>query len=95
MRLDFRKSLWQSEAMAPAKAFVRACMVPDRASRPTAMELLTHAWLSGGAAPAAAPEAKGGGVNAAFVEMLDETVAIESGEKKPPPATGASAAAQA
>ena len=79
MTLDFRKRDWQAEAMAPAKAFVRACMVPTRADRPSASDLLEHAWLSNGTnAPAPAK------VNAAFVEMLDETAAIERGEKLPP-----------
>jgi hypothetical protein len=72
--LDFRKREWSAEGMGAAKDFVRACMVADMERRPKAQELLEHAWLTG------RPPANG--VNAAFVTMLEETVAIEKGQKQ-------------
>lgn len=74
MTLDFRKKDWAHEAMGPAKDFVRACMVPTKAERPSATALLEHAWLAG-----LTSSGKPTGVNAAYVEMLEETVAIEKG----------------
>jgi len=73
MRLDFKKRDWQPAEMAPAKEFVRACMVADRSARPTASTLMSHHWL----APAGA--AKASGANAAYVEMLDESIEKEKG----------------
>ena len=85
MSLDFRNKCWRPEVLQPAKAFVRACMVADRYQRPNASTLLGHDWLSGlpplnGGGGGGGGKANGGGngVNARYLEMLEETIAIES-----------------
>jgi len=66
--LSFRRKEWEGEAMAPARDFVQACMTVARAERPSAQQLLEHAWFGG---------AKPKGANAAYVEMVDEAIAAE------------------
>jgi hypothetical protein len=71
--LDFKRPEWQEAELQPAKDFVRSCMTTDRHARPTAQALLAHAWIGEGNS--------GKGVNGTFVEMLNETVAIENAAK--------------
>ena len=83
MSLDFRNKCWRPEVLQPAKAFVRACMVADRYQRPNASTLLGHDWLSGlpplnGGGGGGKANGGGNGVNARYLEMLEETIAIES-----------------
>jgi serine/threonine protein kinase len=66
--LTFERKEWAVEGMDEARSFVRACMTTDQAARPTARALLEHAWVA--AQPCSGPNAK-------FVEMLDESAAIE------------------
>ena len=98
--LSFTRQEWHGDAMADARGFVRACMVATRAERATATALLDHAWVATKQEPAAGPT----GVNAAFVEMLNETAALEvsnvdvmaaSANAKSAPSTARSAASAA
>jgi len=68
--LSFRRKEWQGDAMQPACDFVRACMSVARQQRPSARQLLDHPWFGG------AEKAKG--VNAGYVEMVEEAVAAEA-----------------
>ena len=73
--LSFRRKEWEGEAMAPARDFVRSCMAVQRKDRPSAARLLEHPWVGG------KPSSGGGvngGVNGAYVEMLDESLAAEA-----------------
>ena len=77
MTLDFSKKEWTGDEMELAQDFVRSCMMPDRHVRPHAEALLQHPWLAAAAPPRA------NGVNAAFIQMLEETAAIERAAKLP------------
>ena len=77
MTLNFSNKQWSGDGMELAQDFVRSCMMTDRHARPHAEKLLHHPWL------AAAAPSRANGVNAAFIQMLDETTAIERAAKLP------------
>jgi len=75
MTLDFSNKVWAAEELLPAKDFVFQCMTTDRTKRANASALLGHGWfVASGAVPTQ-------GVNGAFKEMLEETIAIENAAK--------------
>ena len=68
--LSFRRPEWKGEAMQPAREFVRACMTVARQERPSALQLLEHPWF-------AENVPKTDGVNAQYIEMIDEAIEAE------------------
>ena len=68
--LSFRRPQWKGEAMQPAREFVRACMTVARQERPSALQLLEHPWFAGNVP-------KTDGVNAQYIEMIDEAIEAE------------------
>jgi serine/threonine protein kinase len=68
--LSFRRPQWKGEAMLPAREFVRACMTVARQERPSALQLLEHPWFAGNVP-------KTDGVNAQYIEMIDEAIEAE------------------
>jgi len=67
-KLTFRRPEWAGDAMADARDFVTQCMSVAREERPSARALLDHPWVT--------PPTKG--ANDAYVEMLEETIAVET-----------------
>ena len=84
----FEQDEWRGEALAPAREFVRACMQPDPAKRPTAAEALSHRWFDGQevVSPARAPTATPA---APVMPALPAASAASAASAAPAPAAGA------